>query len=43
MKLDGRISTSLRYVIETTGLNPVILWELEGKIHSEKFEKMRYL
>ena len=38
----GRISTSSRYVIEMTGLDPLYLGDLRGAVHSEKLKKMRY-
>ena len=39
----GKISTSLRYVIDITGTDPLSLGELgRGRVNSEKSEKMRY-
>ena len=39
----GRISTSPRYVINITGLNPLSLGELGGgRVNTEKLEKLRY-
>ena len=41
----GRISTSPRYVIDITGLNPLSLGELSGGgggVNSEKIKKFRY-
>ena len=36
-----RISTSPRYVIDVTGLNPLSLGEL-GDVNLEKLKKLRY-
>ena len=39
----GKISTSPRYVIDITLMDPLSLGELVGgRINSEKVEKMRY-
>ena len=37
----GRISTSPRYLVDVTGLNPLSLGEL-GVVNLEKLEKLRY-
>ena len=43
MKLGGKISTSPRYVINITGMNPPSLGELRGGgFNSELIRKMRY-
>ena len=39
----GKISTSLKYVIDTTGLNLLSLWGVGGGgVDSKKLEKLRY-
>ena len=39
----GKISTSPRYVIDITVMDPFSLGELEGGgVNSEKIEKLRY-
>ena len=43
MKLVGKITTSLRYVTDITGTDPLSLGELGGgRVNSEKLEKMKY-
>ena len=39
MKLDGKNKTSLRYVTDITGPDPLSLVELKGGNYSEKLKK----
>ena len=42
MKLGGKLSTSLRYVIDITGTDALSLGGVRGRVKFEKLEKMRY-